>query len=87
MSDDLYNLIGMLGPALFLWSYAMLSLGYWSGAQVRTHVPNLLGAIAIGVSLIRFWNLPVAILECCWGAISIYGIVRCLRRPPAATSG
>lgn len=86
MSDQFYIAVGMIGPALFLWSYAMVSLGYWHGTQMRTHVPNLLGAVVIGISLVRFFNLPVAILEVCWGAISIYGMVRSRRgktTPPA----
>ncbi len=79
MSDTVYNAVGLIGPALFMWAYAMLALGYWNGNQLRTHVPNLLGALCILVSLIRFWNLPIFVLEVCWSGISLYGIWRTLR--------
>jgi hypothetical protein len=79
MSDQFYNAVGLIGPALFMWAYAMLALGYWNGNQLRTHVPNLLGALCILVSLIRFWNLPIFVLEVCWCAISVYGIWRGLK--------
>ena len=32
------------------------------------------------VSLIDAWNLPSVILECFWGTLSVYGLVRSLRR-------
>ncbi len=54
MSDGFFITVGLFGPALFLWSYAMVALGYWNAAQLRTHIPNLLGALALLVSLIRF---------------------------------
>ena len=79
MSDFFFNAVGFLGPVLFLWAYAMVSLGRWNGQTMATHLLNLLGALAILVSLLRFWNLPVFILETCWSAISIYGIFRAYR--------
>ena len=72
-----YTLIGFLGPVIFTIAYTMVSLNYWNGQQLRTHVWNLLGAVAILISLIPEWNLPVFVLEVCWSAISLYGIWRC----------
>lgn len=77
MSDNFYNAIGMIGPVAFTFVYLMVSLNYWNGQQVRTHVVNLIGALAVLVSLLRFWNLPIFVLEIAWGVISIYGIWRC----------
>ncbi len=79
MRDLLFNLIGFLGLGMFLWSYAMINLGRWKAGDWKTHLPNLLGALCILVSLINRWNLPVCILECCWGTISLYGLWRSLR--------
>lgn len=76
MADLFFNGIGFVGLGLFLWAYGMINLGYWQTTQARTHVPNLLGALLIVVSLTHNWNLPVFILECCWGTISIYGLWR-----------
>lgn len=68
--------VGFVGPVLFLWAYIMLSLGTWHGQMVRPHLLNLLGALAVILSLVAQWNLPVFVLELCWGAVSLYGIWR-----------
>jgi paired small multidrug resistance pump len=75
----LYDTVGFIGPVSFLWAYMMIALGYWTGEQLRTHVLNLLGAVAILISMMGAWNLPVFVLEICWSAISVYGIWRALR--------
>lgn len=74
------GIIGLLAPVLFLVAYAMISLGKWSAEMLRFHVLNLLGAIALLLSLTEQWNLPVCILETCWGAISVYGIIKVLKK-------
>ncbi len=78
----LTELIGLAAPVLFLYAYAMITLGRWSPESLRYQVLNFLGAVAILISLIDHWNLPVFILEICWGAISVYGIVKVFRRRP-----
>lgn len=78
----LSELIGLAAPVLFLYAYAMITLGRWSPESLRYQVLNFLGAVAILISLIDHWNLPVFILEICWGAISVYGIVKVFRRRP-----
>lgn len=72
--------IGLTAPVLFLIGYAMISLGKWSADMLRFHIVNLLGAVALLISLTEQWNLPVCILETCWGMISIYGIVKTLKQ-------
>lgn len=79
MSLNLIDIIGLCAPVLFLWAYAMVSMGRWHAGMLRFHVLNLLGAIAILISLLQSWNLPVFILEICWGAISLYGIRKALK--------
>lgn len=73
----LFTALGVCGPVLFLTAYAMLSLGRWTVLTLQYHLLNLLGAVLILVSLAAQWNLPVFILECCWGAISAWGMVKC----------
>lgn len=80
MSLSLYQLIGLIAPVLFLYAYAMVSVGRWQSTQLRFHLFNLLGALFILVSMVEEWNLPVFILECCWGTISLYGIAKAWRR-------
>lgn len=76
----LSEIIGLMAPVLFLYAYGMITLGKWSSESLRYQVLNFLGAIAILISLIDHWNLPVFILELCWGAISVYGMVKIVRR-------
>jgi hypothetical protein len=76
----LSQLIGLTAPVLFLYAYAMITLGRWSPDSLRYQMLNFLGAIAILISLTTQWNLPVFILELCWGVISMYGIVKVLRK-------
>lgn len=73
------EIIGLTAPILFLYAYAMITLGRWNPEDMRYQVLNFVGAIAILISLIDQWNLPVFILEICWGAISVYGIVKALK--------
>ena len=51
-------------------------VGAWRMAVSRD---QLIGATLVLVSLIDTWNLPSVVLECFWGAISVYGLVRCWR--------
>ena len=76
MPDFFFNAVGLLGPVCFTWAYLQLSLGKWHGGMMRTHLLNLLGAVAILVSMIRFPNKPMLVLEVCWLAISLYGMWR-----------
>jgi hypothetical protein len=73
------DIIGLTAPVLFLFAYAMISFGRWKPETLRFQVMNFLGAVAILISLTKDWNLPVFILEICWGAISVYGIVKALK--------
>jgi paired small multidrug resistance pump len=79
MEWTLSEIIGLTAPILFLYAYAMITLGRWQPESMRYQVYNFVGAIAILISLIDHWNLPVFILEICWGAISIYGIMKALK--------
>jgi hypothetical protein len=77
---SLNDMIGLTAPVLFLYAYAMISLGRWQPDMLRFQVMNFLGAVAILTSLLIHWNLPVFILESCWGLISLYGMVKALRK-------
>lgn len=79
--------IGLSAPVLFLFAYAMISIGRWHADMLRFQVMNFLGALAILISLVEQWNLPVFILEICWGAISVYGITKVLRKRKAEKLG
>ena len=76
---SMFDMIGLTAPVLFLYAYAMVSTGRWTSQKPMFHVLNLLGAITMLISLSHDWNLPTALLEVCWGMISVVGIVKALR--------
>jgi hypothetical protein len=78
MSDWMYNAIGLMGPLLFTTAYAMTSIGKWDGTMVRLHLCNLVGAVAMLISLSHDWNLPIFLLEICWGAVAAYGCIKAI---------
>lgn len=75
-----YNIVGFLGPLFLMIAYLQLSLGKWHGGMMAPHLVNLAGAVALIISLIGFWNLPMFVLESCWAAVSLYGIWRARAR-------
>lgn len=78
-ADVIYNAIGLLGPLFFTVAFAMVSLGKWHGKQLRFHLFNLLGAVAILISISHDWNFPIFVLEVFWAAISLYGMWKARR--------
>ncbi len=86
MSFTTIDIIGLTAPVLFLFAYAMISLGKWQAESLRFQVMNFLGAVAILISLTKDFNLPVFILELCWGAISVYGIRKALLKRRSLSS-
>ena len=77
---DPYSAIGIVGGFCFIAAYFATIRGWLAITDWRFPAINLMGAALVLVSLIDAWNLPSVILECFWGAISIYGVVRGLRR-------
>ena len=79
MALDPFTLIGIVGTALIVLSYFATQQGWLTAEDWRYSLANLVGAILILLSLITEWNLPVAIIESFWAAISAYGLVRTAR--------
>lgn len=74
--DMLYNGAGLLGAIITLAAYFLLETG-----RINPHRPlyplfNLLGALLLIVSLLRFWNLASFLINVFWVAISLYGLMR-----------
>ncbi len=74
------NIIGTLGVALVLLAYFLLQCEKLSNRGYAYPILNLLGALLILYSLFYVWNLPSVIIEVAWIAISVFGIIRRLRR-------
>lgn len=80
MAFDLFTLAGIAGTALFLVAYFANQQGWLMAEDWRYPLANLVAAILILVSLITAWNLPAAIIEIIWAAISVYGLIKLARR-------
>jgi len=71
-----YDGVGLLGSALVVGSYFLLQSGRLSGTGLPYQSINIAGSACILVSLVGGFNLSVALLQCTWIAISVFGIVR-----------
>jgi hypothetical protein len=76
MSLAWYDIVGLLGSVLVVASYFLLQSGRLSGTGLAYQLINIAGSGGILVSLFGGFNLSVALLQCTWIAISLYGIVR-----------
>lgn len=79
MSLAWYDIVGLLGSVLVVASYFLLQSGRLSGTGLPYQLINIAGSGGILVSLFGGFNLSVALLQCTWIAISLYGIVRGVR--------
>jgi hypothetical protein len=67
---------GFLGAALIIIAYFANQKGWLASTDWRFPSINLVGAILIFASLFVQWNLPSAVIEAFWIAISLYGLLR-----------
>ena len=79
MEFDPFIAFGVLGTGCYIAVYFAALRGWLAVTDWRFPAINLLGAALVLVSLIDAWNLPSVLLECFWGAISMYGLIRNLR--------
>ena len=74
------DIIGYIGVALLIVTYAMLQLdridpkGFWYSFN------NMIVAILVSVSLLYTMNKASMVIEVFWFIISVYGIVMYVRR-------
>ena len=77
---DPFTVAGVIGTALIVAAYFGNQQGWLAANDWRYPFANLIGAMLILASLITAWNLPAAIIEFFWAAISIYGLIRIIIR-------
>jgi hypothetical protein len=70
------NVLGIIGSAIVIAAYFAVARGSIAADSKPYYVANLVGAALIFASLWWAWNLPAAIVEIFWGAISAYGLLR-----------
>jgi hypothetical protein len=71
-----YDAIGIVGVGLILVAYLLLQTDRLQSRSATYSALNLIGALAILVSLAVDFNLSAALMEGCWVLISVYGLVR-----------
>ena len=87
MNLEWYDWVGMLGTLMVLGAFFLLQAGHIHGNRLAYQLLNLFGAAGILVSLIGSFNISVLLLEAAWVAVSLYGIVRSIRKPSAPPAG
>jgi multisubunit Na+/H+ antiporter MnhB subunit len=80
MPFDFFTAAGVVGAVLVVLAYFASQQEWLSSADWRFPAANLVGAALILLSLTTAWNLPSAVIEAFWAAISVYGLVRSRRR-------
>ncbi|MEM9263645.1 MAG: hypothetical protein AAGA22_08710 [Pseudomonadota bacterium] len=76
----IFDAIGIFGVILVLMSYFLLQAERLRSDGVRYLLMNAIGAVLILVSLLKTFNLASFVIEICWLAISVYGLVRVAMR-------
>jgi len=74
------NILGGIGVCFFLVSYFLLQKGTWKPDSPAYLLSNLFGALLVLGSLLIDWNLPAFLLEVAWALISIYGLLKYIRK-------
>lgn len=75
------DFIGNIGVFLILLSYTLLQLEKLQSTQLIYSVLNTLGAVLVLYSLTFTFNLSSFIIEVFWLIISIFGVIKALRKP------
>ena len=73
------DLVGIAGVVLVLLAYLLLQTGKLASTTASYSLLNLLGSLAILVSLFYAFNLSSLVIQIAWIAISIYGLRRAWR--------
>ena len=80
MGFDIFAAVGLIGTAVLIVAYFANQHGSLPAEDWRFPAANLAGSLLIAVSLYTAWNLPSAVIEAFWAAISVYGLARRRKR-------
>ncbi len=83
MHLSLPDFIGILGAAFVVLAYFLNQTDRLSSGDWRFPAINLSGSALITVSLVYNPNPASLLIEIFWGAISLYGLQKALRRASA----
>ena len=76
MQLDPFSLIGLVGGAVIVAAYFANQSGALASDDPRFPLANFIGASLILTSFYTAWNLPAALIEFFWAAISLWGLMR-----------
>jgi len=76
---DAYAVVGLVGVALILGAYFATQQRWLNTEDWRFPLANLIGSCLILFSFYTAWNLPAAVIEVCWAAISLWGLLKGIR--------
>ena len=81
-----FELAGIIGFALYVMNYSLLTLRKLSGDSISYFVINFSAASLVLIGLMSSFNLASALIQGFWIAMSVIGISLRLRRIRAAQS-
>lgn len=84
LSLEWFDLVGTVGAAAIVVTYFLLQVDKLNSDGLSYSVLNAVGAALILFSLTFKFNLSAFLIEFFWVIISIYGIVKYLRRSSAS---
>jgi len=73
---EITQTIGVIGFILYMLAYFLLLTGKIGGTDNSYIVMNAMAAAAVLISLIHNFNLASLLIQVCWIAISIVGLIR-----------
>lgn len=80
MALDIWTVLGFAGSVVVLAAYFANQTGRLASDNWRFPFINLTGSLMILSSFYTAVNLPSLFIEICWIAISLFGLIRSLRR-------
>jgi hypothetical protein len=76
--------VGTTGTLIVVAAYLLTQLRLVAASDLAFPAANLCGSLLIVVSLAHNFNLASALMEAFWIAISLFGILQCLRERGAS---
>jgi len=85
--NGLSDIIGLIGVACILFTYAALQLEKLDPKALPYSFLNALGSALIVLSLLQDFNLSAFVIEAAWFVISIFGMFHITHRRLKARAG
>ncbi len=84
MALPIYEIVGLVGTALYVVAYFRVATGNLDGNSDRYFILNLTAACCVLFSLSYAFNLPSTVIQMCWLTLSLWALGRRLVKRAAA---